>query len=366
VFLFSPPLILALLVPRRAWSGHWRFGLPALLFAVFVALAQGLFYLERWAGSFGWGLRFMLLILPPWAVLAAPAVASLLEARSRWRRRALPILLAGSGLIQLSGAWVTWRAAYAAWLARGLDPYALGAGWDPRFLAPAAQLPLLADARQWGVAWARLIRNGAFETAVVPLSAALVGAGALVLLRRRMGGRSGPSPTWAGVGVVGALALMLPFFPTLWAYRADPALGGDRPAFEQALAWVEAGIAPGDVVVVDSYATPLWTYWMNLWDQPVRWYALPFEIPGAPGVDTTPGADPSQASVSLFARLEGDALRLWYLTSEEAPDYGLRREITWLGDHYPLLARREFSGRAKVEARLYDLGGEPSGIPSYP
>jgi hypothetical protein len=352
IFIFSPPLLLAVPGSLRSWSSRWKFAMPALLGPLLIAGAQGLFYREGWAGGYGWGLRFMLPALPPLMVLAAPIVERLLE-RGAWRGAVLYALLGIGVCVQLSGAWVKWDGVYSTWTAQGLDPYSPGAAWSPAFLAIPGQVAGLLRLQTWSVAWIRVVNAVTPEVLIVPVGACLVGLLALVLLLQRGASRRTGFLGWA-VAVCVLVSVLVPVFPTLDLYRDDPALGGGRPEFEGALAWLEAEIEPQDVVVMDSYGTALWAFLMNRWREPVRWYSLPFEIPGSPGVDLAPGGRPSEEAVALFEQLGMNAGRLWYLTSQDAPDYGLGREVAWLEGHYQCVVRKDFAGATVVELRAYE------------
>ncbi len=357
VFLFSPPLVLGVIGAARTWSKTWRFVLPAVLGALFLATAQALFYRDQWAGAYGWGLRYMLPALPLLATLAAPAVETLLQPGRR-RRRALFGTLLGLGcLIQLGGAWVSWQPLYADWRMRGLDPSAASAAWDPTFLAIPPQVGLLVQPASWQVAWARLLRAGNNEAIWVPLVALLLGCSALFLLRRLWRSGGGGGSAWIPLALCLALAMIAPVFPTLWVYREDPDFGGNRIEFAAALARLETAAGPEDTIVVDAYGTSLWRFMMNRWTGPLRWYSLPFEIPGSPGVDTAPGGMPSEAAIDLFELAASRPGVLWYLTSADAPDYGLGREVAWLDAEFTLESAETFPGSQVVELRAYDPRG---------
>ena len=78
LFLFSPPLLLLAGLPWCRARVHLSVALPGALFVVGLAAAQALFYAAAWAGTFGWGLRFMLPALPALALLTAPVIESAL------------------------------------------------------------------------------------------------------------------------------------------------------------------------------------------------------------------------------------------------------------------------------------------------
>lgn len=353
IFLFSPPLLLAVVGIFLGWRRSWKVGLPALLFAGFLAVGQAFFYGERWAGSYGWGLRTMLPCLPALMIAGAPAVERLLDRSRRGGRALLPAVLALGGIVQLGGSWVDLRAVYAAWRETGLDPYAVPAAWEARFLAILPQLGRLADPASWSVAWMRLIRSGAAEAAAAPAAAAIAGLFSLAMLLHA--GSATRTRLSRAVLIIGGLASVLPIFPTLWAYQRDPAFGGARPEFVQSAAYLEENATSGDLIAVDAYATPLWAYLMNRWESPVRWYSLPFEIPGSPGVEADSGCILPPMSVDLLFEAPQSGTRLFYVTSTDSPDYALGREVCRLDLAYELETAATFGAEGGAEVRVYPI-----------
>jgi hypothetical protein len=350
IFLFSPPLLVAVAGILRGWKKSWKIGLPAVAFTALLAVGQALFYRELWTGSYGWGLRMMLPGLPILMIAGAPAVEALEGASRRWIRAVLPALFGVSAVIQLGGSWVDLRSVYAAWREAGLDAYAASAAWEPRFLAIPPQLARLADPTSWSVAWMRLLRSGAAEAAVAPIAALAIGGAALALLRRvaRVKDR-----LTLPVVALGALALTLPIAPTLWAYQRDPVFGGERPEFAEAAAYLKGNAAAVDLIAVDAYATPLWAYLMNHWDAPHPWYALPYEIPGSEGVSADGLCSLPAMTVELLFEDVRPGSRLFYVTSPDSPDYALGREICRLDAAYDLRVSTAFGGERPVEVRVY-------------
>ena len=350
VLLFSPPLILSVLSIRRAWKAEWRFAMPALLFPPFLALLQGLFYRGLWAGVYGWGLRFMLPSLPGLIVLSAPLVGAISRSPVRVTRLTLWLCLASGAVIQASGAWVPWIDSYQAWTAQGLDPYAPAAAWEARFLVIPGQLLRLLDPRAWDLAWLRMLREGDLRPAFLALAAVVLAAVSLVLLARQiMAGRGKGGKTLARALVVASL--ILPLWPNLSLLRSDPAWGGDRPEFDQVLQWLRARAAPGDCLLLDSYGTPLWFFWMNRWDRPVRWTSLPFELPGGSV------SDAGEAAQEL---LEGGGCshgRLWYVVSTDSPTFALRVGGEWSAALDDFVEVAIFGESSRVEIHYYSPAG---------
>ena len=355
LLLFSPPLLLAILGIRRGMSAHPWFVVPALSFALWIALAQGLFYREQWAGAAGWGLRYMLPALPPLMVMAAPVVAQAIRNRHPAARIGLYVVLLTGVIVQLAGVLVDWNLIYPDWKERGLNPFSPSAAWDPQFFSIPGQIVNLFRPSTWTVAWQRTILGGATEAIIVP-AVAIALAILIVVVWRRSGGGSilklGLPRVFA---LCVALAVALPSLPLWWAYRRDPYWGGNRPEFVEAIGWASPKVSSGDVLVISSYGTPLWSFWLNWWNREEPWYSLAFEIPSPEGTD--PGHEfPSDLTKALMSSMEGIYSRLWYVSSSDSPGYGLHTEAAWLDERYPLKTQWRFGGDAvEVEAGLYDL-----------
>ena len=355
LLLFSPPLLLAILGIRRGMRAHPWFVVPALSFALWIALAQGLFYREQWAGATGWGLRYMLPALPPLMMMAAPAVAQAIRNRLSAARIGLFAILLTGVIIQLAGVLVNWNLIYRDWQGRGLNPFSPAAAWDPAFFSIPGQIVNLFRPSTWTVAWQRTILDGATEAIAVPVVAIALAILIVVVWRRSGGGTVLKHGLPRVFALYVALAVALPSLPLWWAYRRDPYWGGNRPEFVEAITWASHTVSSGDVFVISSYGTPLWSFWLNWWDREEPWYSLAFEIPSPEGTESA-HEFPSDLTKALISSMEGTYSRLWYVSSSDSPGYGLHAETTSLDERYPLRTQRRFDGDAvEVEAGLYDL-----------
>jgi len=144
IFLFSPPLLLALAGLRKSWRIDRGYTFAVLIFTASLAAAQALFFRDEWAGFFGWGLRFMLPALPVMMTLAAAPVEDCLK-NVDWRRFVPAAFLASGMAVNIAGSAVKWRLPYRIWMADGLDPYQADAAWQWRFLAIGHQIKGLVD-----------------------------------------------------------------------------------------------------------------------------------------------------------------------------------------------------------------------------
>jgi len=339
LFLFCPPLFLLLAVPRRWWREQPAVAGAVLLAAIGMALAQVLFYRQQWAGAVGWGPRPMLPVLPGLMLLTAPAVERLWAgARRRW---VIVGVAVGSCVVQLSAVLLPWQTAYESIRVLGLEPYTYAGAWDVRRLLPPHSIAALPRIDAWDTAWTRLARTGSAAW-IVPI--ALCGMGVLAgwLLLRLHRDR-----VWLAAPVAMSISLAV-----LWGagstLRTDPAWYANDAETEQAIELAEAEARTGDVVLIDSYATPIWFRMMNEWSRPVRWYSLPFEIPGTE-VDPSPHPD----VVRLLEGLLSGGGRIWLVASSAAPDYLEADERTWLAEHSRLESTRTFEGSTRVDVLVF-------------
>lgn len=352
IFLFSPILFLVPLSIYKSWRRHRRIILPVLFFALFLVLGQALFYREIWAGSFGWGLRYMLPVIPPAIVLCTPAIRQFTNGRTVLEKLGWRGVIGVSFLIQLAGSTVSWHMPYREWLDRGLEPFSTDASWSVRYLAIPIQIKNLSEIKSWDISWARTLPVDAWAI-IIPLTAIALGILSLVLVRQIFRGFHAIRSLPMIVLIIGLITIVLPINPSLMILKQDPSTGGNKEELWLMLSEIE-DVKPTDLVVVDSYGTSLWHFMMNHWNASVPWFSLPFEIPGTPGVDLSPGGPPSDDAINLFQEVGQDYQRLWYLSSDQAPDNNLHREITWLDNHFNLELVKDFIGEIELNVRLYE------------
>jgi len=328
VFLFSPALLLALGGALLGWRGARLFIVPAWLTALFLALAQALFYREQWAGTFGWGLRFMLPAIPPLIAVGAWTVRYLLEG-GRIRRAMLWAVAVIGFLVQLAGAWVSWNRVYAVWSSRGLDPFSGSSAWDEALLAIPAQLAMLRDPSSWSTTWFRMWENGEAAGLLVPLAGLIL----LTLFSWRLSkelGHPGPRASqWTAALLV--IALVIPIWPSLGISAGDPAFAGDQPVYSQLIDRLQDEVRPGDAVVVDPYASPLWAAMINTWSSPTPWYSLPIVLPGVSAAEAV--AEPAPEVAELFGLLLDSSSTVWYVAVGDVPPGSRDSKLRWLEEH---------------------------------
>jgi len=147
----------------------------------------------------------------------------------------------------------------------------------------------------------------------------------------------------------------MPLLTLLYTGRVDPYWGTNQSQYQDSMELIRKESQPTDVILLNSYGTPLWTFWMDQWDQPVPWYSLPYEIPQGGDSAKEEVPPPSDEVVILLDGINGDAHILWYISSKKTPDYSGSAEKAWLDTHYNLLEAKIYDGDPEVEVRLYLL-----------
>jgi hypothetical protein len=145
-------------------------------------------------------------------------------------------------------------------------------------------------------------------------------------------------------------ALVIPIALVASLRVGDTFWGGDQPEYEDMRRWLDGQLEVGDIVLLENYASPLWGYAINRWDANVRWYSLPFDIPG--GDD---GLGFSAEANWIVPLVEADASRgrVWLITSTEAPNYAGSAPRAYLEGIRGKGDVQAFSGLGQTEAILY-------------
>jgi hypothetical protein len=216
----------------------------------------------------------MLPAIPLLVILSAPLVELWLRVNSTGLKVAGALLAFASVCIQAAGAIVPWSTPFVVWAAQGRDPYSAQAVWSLRYLSIPIHLARMGLEESWDFGWIRTWDSS--PAWLIPLGSVSISILALLLLRRKIS-------AWAAPGIVLA-ALAFPFFPMLGVLRPDPAWGGDRPELSAIVARVADAASADDLLLVDSYGSPLWRFMLNRWTSPVEWYSLPEEL-GLPSAE---------------------------------------------------------------------------------
>jgi hypothetical protein len=291
LFLYSPVLLLSLvaLVKKRieafaAWG-----------YLLLLILAQALFYDDIWWGTINWGLRFLAPAIPLLAIALASPIQRILDHPKGWVWIAL--LGALSSLVQLIGISAPLGEYYQAMLS--LTPPVTGTQqvWTPGYSALVWTAGRILSGGVWDLAVLRVGLLGLLITA------GLIALACLAWLQIRSG------PVWVTPLLLGFTCVAILLMPI--AYAADPAYYPGRNDFRDAQADLQILAGPGDGLVLNSYGTPVWNYWMNWGPADPAWVSLPFGLYDSSGLPASVEA--------ILAAASGTHKRLWLLLPCDSP-----------------------------------------------
>jgi hypothetical protein len=329
IFLFSPPLLALMLLLQKSKMEWNPFIWVSIGFTLFLAFGQALFYGDGWAGTFGWGLRYMLPALPGLFVSIAFSLEEVIHRETaRWLFLALAIL---SVLIQVSGVFIPWVQPYVDWQQQGLQPYGEQASWQVRYLAIPYHISYLLKAQPLQIAWFRAQMAAAAAWLIPALTILLISVFAWLLYGVWKHNRI-KIQNWA-YSLLLIAVVIFPIFPNLNLLKSDYYWGGDKSSYLQVLNYVSISSKSDDSVIIDAYGTRLWNVWMNRWDRPIPWYALPYENPSSLQ-SSEEGINLPSPTLNLMETISRSKSRCWYVASSSAPDYLFSGEVAWLESRF--------------------------------
>jgi len=288
---YSPVLLLsvATLVQKRTEA------LAAWGYVLLLVLAQALFYDGIWWGNVNWGLRFLAPVIPLLTIASAPLIHRILHLPKGWIWIAF---LGGlSGLVQLIGISTPLVEYYLHMIS--LSPQASGTLgiWDPGYSALVWTAGRILSGGDWDLAALRAGLTGLLTTSGL----AVLGCLAFLQLRSR--------PSWITPVLLGCSCLAILLLPK--CFSADPAYYPSRSDFRSAQNDLQTLTSPGDGLVISSYGTPAWYYWINWGPADLAWVSLPFSLSGDSGIGVS--------VEGILAATSSDHERIWLLLPCDSP-----------------------------------------------
>ena len=345
IFLYSPILVLALLGSFKKWDIAW----PAWFYLLLLIVGQALFYDDEWAGHINWGLRFILPALPPLFIAAIPAIDAWLKTRKGMI--ALGSLGGLSMVIQVVGALPPMRQFYVELTSI-----------DPSLIKTAAIWKLDHSPIVWHIHW--LLSGGAVDLALVRAGKNVILIIAGFLLIMFLVGFSLFRPTKRSLPIISLGLLFGMAIAMLYSYKQDPEYHLDRLDLRAAQEVIETEGTQEDVVVIQSYSSPVWYYWMNWAGQDHGWISLPLYFPAPSLIEESresgnPEIAMDEATLSLFSSISAGNKRIWLVAPDDTPGAALNIETEWLKDNSLLSTAWEFEGLSKkTKLYLFEFAGE--------
>ncbi len=317
VFLFSPILVLALAALFARFKTSWS------AWAYFVALIvfQALFYDEEWAGHVNWGLRFVIPAIPGLVLSLAPIVDNAFS--SLLRKIGFISLALLSFFVQVLGV-ISPVKQYFVDKALSVPPvneHALV--WDIQQSPIWWSLQRIIKGRAVDFAWARVEGGSVILIGFVIVLAILIIS--VLFKKNRM------LPTLSLAAVLGLNIAML------FVYRNDPSWQLFRSDLEQSQQFVFSRLEKGDRVVLKSYGSAGWEYWMNWTGGFPVWTSLPLYYPTPATIEAyqssnDPAMGLSEVSLAILGKEIDQGRRVWLVVPSDSLGSELELEQKWLAE----------------------------------
>jgi hypothetical protein len=112
-----------------------------------------------------------------------------------------------------------------------------------------------------------------------------------------------------------------------------------------------------DLVLIKSYGTQAWAFWMNWGDPDQKWMSLPYFFPDQYSIDKyllskNPADAPNNISRQIIQKAEDEYERIWLVLPDDSPGSNLNWEASFLAKDGLLLNYWFFSGDGHI-TRLY-------------
>jgi hypothetical protein len=209
----------------------------------------------------------------------------------------------------------------------------------------------------WGVKW--ILAGGPLDLAAARVGVRFwpVWAGAILTFSLSVAWwkRRARKGLLIGLMALGlSMGLVIPF-----TVRPDPAYYPKRLDLKLAQEAITQQAGADDLVLVKSYGSPAWYYWMNWADPKVAWTSLPYVFPDLDQIQAyLKTQDPQNAldpvTLALLAGKVQSGQRVWLVVPSDSPGAELDLEAVWL------------RGRADMNrAWIFDGGNEHTLLYSF-
>lgn len=330
IFLFSPILVFSAASLFLHFKSSWFAWLYLLLLVVF----QALFYDVAWAGHVNWGLRFTLPAIPLLILAAAPIVERL--SKSRLGKVLIGVIAVSSISVQLLGALVPVKQYFIDKGAAGLPVGESAITWQ------GSQSILL-----WSIQ--RVFSGSPPDNAAWrnPLGLSVILAGLLIIGGLVFYALQKNNRYWVAGPMVGILILMDIVLPGF--YINDSAYFKTREDFEFSNQFLADNIKTGDVVLIKSYGSPDWSYWMNWGTARIQWVSMPFTFPTLDQMRIFNQSGQAQdaldpISLKILGAAHTSGIRVWLLSASDSPGNSLGLEQSWLKERSKTHECKIFAG----------------------
>ena len=315
IFLYSPILVFALISLFK----YFRIAWPAWLFFGLLVAGQGLFYGGDWFGHVNWGLRFVIPAIPPLMIICAPVIEHLLD-----QKKGLAILLM-TGLFSMFVQFIAVLAPvknYYISLANSIPSVLTSTQiWNPKF-----------SALWWHINW--ILSGGKSDILFIQLELVTLPLFTMLLLGlcSSIFFSFGKYSLQYGVtillfSILSSVFLLFLFHPShQFQIRND---------LENSKKTIQEKYLPTDVILIKSYGTTAWSYWMNWANPELKWLSLPFYFPAEKSIESyydsrSPFDTPNDISLRIMQKAESEHKRIWLVIPDDSPGSNMNWEVTYL------------------------------------
>jgi hypothetical protein len=320
LFLFSPILFLSLWSLVKCFRQSWS----TWLYLIFLVIAQAFFYDDGWAGLNNWGLRYVMLAVPLLFLTIVPIIDHCLMNRAG--RRFLAVTGLVSFCIQLPGVLTPVGKYYAA------------VSSSPSIITEHSSIWSLKDSIiGWSIRW--IISGQPLDIALLRSDNVQVGILIISVIIFLLACFSMKYPflrvlsILAVVGCFGLNSLMLSCYSQEYVY------GKNRLEFSESQHFILKGYQPEDGVLIKSYASAVWYFWMNWTSPELEWVSLPFSFPVPALIEKfnktgNPEVALDEVSLAILNREASSSKRIWLVLPSDSPGTSLELEKTWLSQRF--------------------------------
>jgi hypothetical protein len=234
---------------------------------------------------------------------------------------------------------------------------------DPSLIKSAAIWEFKSSAPVWHMRW--LLGGNPLDLAVTRLGtdAIPIALGFVVIIAFMLFGLVRPRKRW--IPYLNIILVFGMIYAMLSVYRNDPEYYLERRDLRAAQERISGQANQDDLVIVKSYNTPVWYYWMNWADPDPDWISLPFYFPKPSLIEEHASSnDPEvaldQATLKLLKGLPSNQYqRVWLLLPSDTPGATLNIELDWLIQNSTLIDSWSFLGdQDQTQLFLFDLAGK--------
>lgn len=289
---------------------------------VLLIVFQGLFYDDEWSGHINWGIRYSLPAIPALMLTVAPLIENALISIKGW----VTIIIVGviSFFIQLLGILPTIGKYYSEVFSSIPAISEFSTIWDIKHSILIWSAKWIFTGKPLDIAITRMNER---------ISILLLGVVTILLLvfisikfysLRRLS-------YLALISCIGFNIVML------YMYKYDPVYMKIRSDLKDTQNRISEMYQPGDLVLLKSYGSPAWEYWMN-WTKPeIRWTALPYYYPIPEKIEeyqktNNPEIAMDKTSLTIVKQEARSGRRVWLVLPYDSPGGNLEIEKKWLAN----------------------------------